>query len=209
MFIANQLGKQQAEKGIVGVQFENAYTNQEQFEFDKIRFLNLLNKHSHTKSYLRDSADALKTRVFSGIRRVTLSAQNQLKAQITVDACTGELKDLAAKTKSGDAEKRISPDIPSSKYLMQEQNMLGKAVVGIGAVSLKTYFILSTSNNRKCINIVNAIQNGDYKTASKILSTMTIISPMKTKDGEPLLTTIANTNLNSVLKTAKRIPEGV
>lgn len=165
------------------------------------RFMDMLNTHSETPSYIRDSDDALKTRVFSGIYNITRSSQNQLKAQITVDTCTGELKDRAAKTTAGNAEKEVTPYNPSSKYVMQVQNMLGKAVVGIGAVSLKTYFILSTSYNRKCERIVNAIKAEDYATSRQLMESMIITRP--SVDGD-VQTTLANTNLTKIIRELNR-----
>ena len=200
VYYANKLSQIEPIDNNVGVTFIGKQSKQ--FEWGKQNFLNLLNKHSHTRGYLRDSLDTLKTRVFNGVWNVTLGAQSQLKAQIRVDDCTGELKNAAANTTSGDEEKRVSPNIPSSKYKMQEQNILGKNVVGIGAVSLKTYFILSTSNNRKCSRIIDALKKQDYDSAMDILSTMIIINPV---DGSQ--TTIGNTNLNQVIRLAKRAPD--
>ena len=206
IYIVNTLSKINPDDNLaVGINFTDIVT--EDFQNRKNEFLKLLNRHSHTKSYIRDSIDTLKTRVFSGIRNVTLSSQTQLKAQVTVDSCTGELKEAAKNTSGGDAEKRVSPNVASSKYTMQEQNMLGKAVVGIGAVSLKTYFMLSTSNNRKANAIIDSINKGDYENASRILNTMVIVSPIKGKNDEPILTTVANTNLDRVLRAANNIPD--
>jgi len=160
----------------------------------------MVNKHSKTPSYIRDSMEALKSKVFSGIFQVTTFAQNQMKAQIMVDACTGELKRRAADTVAGSAEKLITPDNPASKYIMQEQCMLGKAVVGIGAVSLKTYFILSTMNQQKAERCTDLINAGNYELAENVLKTMVINGPYG-------ITTIANTNLRQIQRALNRAPE--
>lgn len=164
------------------------------------KFLKLLNKHSKTKSYIKDSLETLKSRVFSGIRTVTLGAQSQMKAQITVDSCTEEFKDKAVNTVQGKTEKTISPRIPSSKFQMQVQGILGKSVVGIGAVSLKTYFILCTAYNRKVGNIINELTSGNYSIAENILKTLQIINPF---NGE--LTTLAGTNIDKILELENKI----
>ena len=176
--------------------------DEELFSKQKKRFLDLLNKHSNTKSYIKDSIETLKSRVFSGIRRVTLGAQTQMKAQITVDSCTEEFKDAAINTTGGKTEKTISPFIPSSKYQMQVQGILGKAVVGIGAVSLKTYFILCTAYNRKVLEIVKDLKDGRYDSAEEILKSMVITNPFT---GES--TTLSGTNLDKILEIEDKVGE--
>ena len=51
----------------------------------------MLNIHPKTPIKVLLSDEVLKSKVFSGIYDIVLSAQNQLKAQITVDTCTGDL----------------------------------------------------------------------------------------------------------------------
>ena len=187
------------------LRFENTHKVMSTWEFNrrKKQLLKLLNIHAKTPISVLLSDEVLKSKVFSGIYDIVLSAQNQLKAQITVDTCTGDLKDTASKTVSGNAEKKVSPDIPSSMFVMQEQNQLGKSVVGIGAVSLKTYFILSTANNIKASRITNLINQGRYSDAYELFKTMKIINPIT---GE--LTTIANTNLNIIERALNKINTG-
>lgn len=147
--------------------------------------------------------EALKSKVFSGIYDVTTFAQNQLKAQIMVDACTGELKDTATQTTGGMAEKLISPDNPASKYIMQEQCMLGKAVVGIGAVSLKTYFMLSTMANRMVETCVSQLKN--KKPEEGLMQAFETLEKMSL-NGPNGRTTIANTNLKKIQRTFLNLP---
>lgn len=184
------------------LRFENTHTIMSTDEFNrrKKQLLKLLNKHANTPTRVLLSDEVLKSKVFSGIYDIVLSAQNQLKAQITVDTCTGDLKDTAAKTVSGNAEKKVSPDIPSSMFVMQEQNQLGKSVVGIGAVSLKTYFILSTANNIKASKVADLINHGNYYNAYELFTTMEITNPINGG-----ITTIANTNLNIIERALNKI----
>ena len=81
------------------LRFENTHTVMSTGEFNrrKKQLLKLLNIHAKTPTRVLLSDEVLKSKVFSGIYDVVLSAQNQLKAQITVDTCTGDLKDTAAK----------------------------------------------------------------------------------------------------------------
>ena len=184
------------------LRFENTHTVMSTKEFNrrKKQLLKLLNKHAKTPTRVLLSDEVLKSKVFSSIYDIVLSAQNQLKAQITVDTCTGDLKDTAAKTVSGNAEKKVSPDIPSSMFVMQEQNQLGKSVVGIGAVSLKTYFILSTANNIKAAKVADLINRGSYYNAYELFNTMEIVNPINGG-----ITTIANTNLNIIERALNKI----
>ena len=88
---------------------------------------------------------------------------------------------------------------------MQEQNQLGKSVVGIGAVSLKTYFILSTANNIKASRVSDLINQGRYHDAYELFKTMKVVNPI---NGE--LTTIANTNLNIIERALNKVnPEEI
>ena len=199
--IVNKIGNSVDDDSDISVNFENTLNLPEQkFQKQVRKFLSMVNKHSKTPSYIRDSMEALKSKVFSGIFQVTTFAQNQMKAQIMVDACTGELKRRAADTVAGSAEKLITPDNPASKYIMQEQCMLGKAVVGIGAVSLKTYFILSTMNQQKAERCTDLINAGNYELAENVLKTMVINGPYG-------ITTIANTNLRQIQRALNRAPE--
>ena len=203
VYHANKLIEGSFRNGVTNITFAKPEgIDDELFEKQKKKFLNLLNKHSKTKSYIRDSIETLKSRVFNGIRQVTLGAQSQLKAQITVDSCTEEFKQAAIDTTGGKTEKTISPRIPSSKFQMQVQGILGKSVVGIGAVSLKTYFMLCTAYNRKVGDIIYNLKMGWYSKAEAILETMKITNPFT---GET--TTLSGTNLNRILELEDEIPD--
>jgi hypothetical protein len=189
----NRIYDQKPIEGGIPVAFDPDVTPE-----NRKKFIDLLNDHSGTKPNIRNSEEALRMKMFQGIYKITTLAQNQIKAQITVDTCTGELKDRAAKTTSGDAEKHITAYNPASKYTMQVQNMLGKAVVGIGAVSLKTYFLMSSANNRIVSSLVKAAQNGAWDTVLTNINVLKIYRP--NINGEMELTTISNTNLKPLIR---------
>ena len=189
----NRIYDQEPIEGGIPVAFDPDVTPE-----NRKKFIDLLNDHSDTKPNIKNSEEALRMKMFQGIYKITTLAQNQIKAQITVDTCTGELKDRAAKTTSGDAEKHISAYNPASKYTMQVQNMLGKAVVGIGAVSLKTYFLMSSANNRIVSSAVKAAQNGDWNSVLADVNALKIYRP--NINGEMELTTISNTNLKPLIR---------
>lgn len=95
---------------------------------------------SHSQSILTADTDEnyLKNRVVSGIYELTTKLQNQLIAQIPVDM--GDPQTAAQQSTLGKAELHINSDDPSAKMMMQEQNSVGKDVIGISAVSLKAFF---------------------------------------------------------------------
>lgn len=88
---------------------------------------------------------------------------------ITTDRMAG----LAKKSKMGEAAKIMSPYNPASKYLMQIQNMVGKAVIGNVATALKSFFALSNIYNTKFQQIYEFIRNGQYDTAREMLNRYT------------------------------------
>lgn len=96
--------------------------------------------NSHSQSILTADTDEnyLKNRVVSGIYELTTKLQNQLIAQIPVDM--GDPQTAAQQSTLGKAELHINSDDPSAKMMMQEQNSVGKDVIGISAVSLKAFF---------------------------------------------------------------------
>ena len=94
----------------------------------------------HSQSVLTADTDEnyLKNRVVSGIYELTTKLQNQLIQQIPVDM--GDPQTAAQQSTLGKAELHINSDDPSAKMMMQEQNSVGKDVIGISAVSLKAFF---------------------------------------------------------------------
>jgi hypothetical protein len=194
--------------------FNKIYTDPSgQITFDKSvdnalkqKVINLFNQHSKTSDYTKNSEEALKMRMFDVIYDITRKIENQHKAQITVDTCTEELKERTKNTVSGNAEKKITPYNPASKFMMQEQNQLGKAVVGIGAVSLKTYFILSTNSNTKVLEACQLLDQ-DPNNIGAVAEKINLIKIWR-PDIHSLnleLTTIANTNLDPLIDRLKKL----
>lgn len=85
--------------------------------------------------------DQLRNRVVDRILDITLRPQNQLIAQIPINMSAQQ--DAAAASALGRSELHITSDNPETKFMMQVQNMVGKEVIGISAVSLKAFFALS------------------------------------------------------------------
>jgi hypothetical protein len=116
-------------------------------------------------------ADALRNRVVDTIFDVVLNAKNQIN--LTMPITTDRMAGLAKKSKMGEAAKIMNPYNPASKYLMQIQNMVGKAVIGNVATALKSFFALSNVYNTKFQQIYKFIKNGQYDTAREMLNRYT------------------------------------
>lgn len=126
----------------------------------------------------------------------------QLKAQIAVDECTGEFKARAASTTSGSAEKQVTSDLATSLFIMQVQNMLGKSVVGIGAVSLKTYYLLSYMANIKADKARQYLKEGKLSEAIQEVISMRLNNPILHQS-----TFLANTNTEGLLEGFQSFPQ--
>lgn len=132
-------------------------------------------------------ADALRNRVVDNVFDVILNSKNQIN--LTMPITTDRMQKLAAKSKMGESAKVMSPYDPASKYLMQIQNMVGKAVIGNVATALKSFFALSNVYNTKFQQIYELIKTGQYDDARNMLQRYTFMSKNK-------LITLANVNVD-------------
>lgn len=156
----------------------------------------------HEKAVLKSTSDPnyLKNRVTSVIFDITTKLQNQLIAQVPVDM--GDPKKAAEASTLGKAELHINSDNPATKFMMQMQNMIGKKVIGISAVSLKAFFGLSyyysdlTDNLKKvCEGFGNTTSETDIISA---IEKLVFVHPIT---GE--LTSLANIDIEQVLDVIK------
>lgn len=144
----------------------------------------MLNKHSLTNRRLVNSEMAIKNRVVDGTLNVVRSPQNQRVALMPIDMT--EQQDAAAKSLLGNTEKHLTSDNPAAKFIMQEQNMVGKEVIGITAVSLKTFFALTSYYGGIVDQAIEAAKNNDtfemYKQLNKlIINNETVITNLDLK----------------------------
>ena len=102
---------------------------------------------------------------------------------------TNRMQQLAAKSQMGESAKIMSPFDPASKYLMQIQNMVGKAVIGNVATALKSFFALSNVYNTRFRQIYDLIKTGQFDAARNMLDRYTFMSNGK-------LITLANVNVD-------------
>ena len=105
---------------------------------------------------------ALQNKVVDNILNITRNARNQINLHMPVDM--NEPQKAAEDSKAGEAVKHVTSDNPFVKYMMQVQNMVGKQVIGITAVSLKTFFAVSTYYN----NIIDKAANDLIKLPGEI-----------------------------------------
>ena len=165
---------------------------QNDFEDKVSQFMYYLNLHS--LSNIRQNRElALRNYVVNGILEATTrpSVQINANAPIEMDEATaaGESSIL------GNLEKHFSADIPSSKIKLQQQAMVGKDVIGITAVSVKTFFAATTYINTKLEEFVNKVLSGDHQDALRILNDIVIINPL-----DEDITILANSNIKKILE---------
>lgn len=144
-----------------------------------------INTNENAAPYLRE--DALRNRVVDNIFNVILNPKNQIN--LTVPVTTNRIKELSKESQMGEAAKEMSPYDPASKYLMQIQNMVGKAVIGNVATAIKSFFALSNVYNSKFNQIYSLVRNQQYDEAREMLKKYTI------KHHDKLIT-LANVNVD-------------
>ena len=123
------------------------------------QFLNDLNKHCTSKLSKHHKEQALKNKIAVSIKKVTMSVENQAIAQISVDTSMRALKKVAERSALAEKEKAMTSDNPATKFIMQVQNMVGKQVIGVTAVSLKQFFAKTAYHNENINNFEQALDN--------------------------------------------------
>lgn len=104
------------------------------------KFLTHLNAHSTTELSDQNIDGAIKNQVVHNVLKVATDPENQVIAQISVDAATVDLKKAAKTSHLAAYEKTITSDNPMTIFTMQVQNMVGREVIGVTAVALKQFF---------------------------------------------------------------------
>lgn len=166
----------------------------EDYEEDKQRFIDIINTHSESNQDLKGFA--LKNRIVSAIYNITTKLQNQLIAQVPINM--DEQHEAANNSTLGRAEMHINSDDPSTKYMMQVQNMIGKEVIGISAVALKGFFALTFVYSRYLTEFNNNLQDGDSEECLESLRKLLIVNPLLPKTADAV-TSIANLDVEQTL----------
>lgn len=172
--------------------FESEVSNEDR---EKIR--KLLQTHENSKRSGKAQMLGLQNTVVRGILEVLRSPSTQINMgkPISMD----NLKAIAKNSTLAKDEKIMTLDNSFTKFMMQEQNMVGREVIGIGAVSLKHFFAASTFMNQQITKMENAVDNNNVKTIVPFL--MDIVYNSKIGDKEIL--TLANLDFSKLLQKLK------
>lgn len=175
--------------------------SKKELKYNAHQFLRYINKHSSTEltSFAKDAA--LKNIVVDGILNVTYDPENQINASVPINM--DDQQEAKANSTLGKDELYVTADSPATKYMMQVQNMAGKEVIGITAVSLKTFFAASTYFNLRITELKKAIQNNDEDSILEILDSLIIQNKLKSSNSPDSITTIANLNYDMILDIIK------
>jgi len=175
--------------------FESEVSNEDR---EKIR--KLLQTHENSKRSGKAQMLGLQNTVVRGILEVLRSPSTQINMgkPISMD----NLKAIAKNSTLAKDEKIMTLDNSFTKFMMQEQNMVGREVIGIGAVSLKHFFAASTFMNQQITKMENAVDNNNVKTIVPFL--MDIVYNSKIGDKEIL--TLANLDFSKLLQKLKSKP---
>lgn len=163
-----------------------------EFMWMKNRFLSNLNLHSQTKLTPEERTDCLRNKIVNKIIDINKSVQNQLSAHMPISM--DEQQEAAKKSSLSKDEKTLSSDNPAAKFLMQQQNSVGKECIGIVAVALKGFFALSVYYNNQIV-----------ETARKLASTgdITVLNNVGlTNLGQPILN---NLNYQPIIDVLSRM----
>ena len=180
--------------------------NQNQLVFEqgipswKVRkFIKDLNKHSSTNldSYGKD--EGLKNRIVDGAIKITMDPRNQLSLQSPVKMDEQQL--AAANSPLGNSEKTRTMDVSSTKFMLQYENMQGKGVVGIVAVGMKNFFMLSNFYNNLISDLVSSLENEDHSSAFELIKQITFNDPLNANK----IASLANLNYNALKEVADQV----
>lgn len=179
---------------------KDGFISQKWYDITKNIILQEVN--SYSKSVLTSESDPnyLKNRVVSGIWDITNRLQNQLIAQIPVDM--GDPQKAAKQSTLGKAELHINSDDPSAKMMMQQQNAVGKEVIGISAVSLKAFFGLYYFYSELTDDLKQACLEEDNDHIIKALNKLVFIHPISNK-----ITSLANIDIDQVIDVIRNNPQ--
>lgn len=136
----------------IGISFEDI----DQKYKDEI--LKMLEIHEKSKRQGKRLTAALQNTCVKGILDVLRSPASQIYMSIPI--AMDSLKAIAKKSQLSKEEESISLYNPGTIFMMQEQNMTGREVIGIGAVSLKHYFAASTFIHSQIKKIETILKNG-------------------------------------------------
>lgn len=168
---------------------------------DRKEIKNLVDTHEKSKRVGRAQMLGLQNTVVRGILEILRSPASQINMgkPISMD----HIRAISKKSDLAKDEKVMTLDNSFTKFMMQEQNMVGREVIGIGAVSLKHFFAASTFMNQQITRMETQAKNGSVAEIIPLL--MDIIYNSKIGNNEIL--TLANLDFSNLLKILKENPD--
>ena len=121
---------------------------------DKQRIINQIQKHENYKVSYKQREQAYKNVASANIRNVVHNIRNRDQAYSPITM--RDLQKEADKSPKGAETKQLNMMNPLTKYVMQNQNLVGKNVIGIAANGEKDWFNLTYYYH-------NVLRNGNQK----------------------------------------------
>lgn len=121
---------------------------------DKQKIINQIQKHENYKVSYRQREQAYKNVASANIRNVVHNIRNRDQAYSPITM--RDLQKEADKSPKGAKTKQLNMMNPLTKYVMQNQNLVGKNVIGIAANGEKDWFNLTYYYH-------NVLRNGNQK----------------------------------------------
>lgn len=143
----------------------------------------------------RDVEAFTKNYVVEQMYRISMDLRNLQQAQMSVDQTTDEPKAIADQSTAGKLVKRATPGNIGNKYQSIEDNHVGKDVIGISAVGLKSFFALT--------QFVNTVLNTGSETEVQELFNKPLLF-----DGKEYYT-IANANYSTQNTSTDNLEENL
>ncbi|MBO7693447.1 MAG: hypothetical protein J6T10_12525 [Methanobrevibacter sp.] len=170
-------------------------------ESDRNKVISILNKHENSKRSGKIETIALQNTVVRAILQVLRDPATQINMGKPISTKT--LEKIAGNSTLAKDEQVMTLDNSFTKFMMQEQNMVGREVIGIGAVSLKHFFAASTFMNKQ-LSAIESILERPIETSRIVPIIMDIV--YNAKLGENDITTLANLNFSKILSLINRMP---
>lgn len=170
-------------------------------ESDRNKVISILNKHENSKRSGKIETIALQNTVVRAILQVLRDPATQINMGKPISTKT--LEKIAGNSTLAKDEQVMTLDNSFTKFMMQEQNMVGREVIGIGAVSLKHFFAASTFMNKQ-LSAIESILERPIETSKIVPIIMDIV--YNAKLGENDITTLANLNFSKILALINRTP---
>lgn len=154
-----------------------------------------INLHQSSRNLPKSTKESgLRNLVVHKINKVLRSPAVQYNMTVPVDEAMADLKHYIPKSAAIE-EFGKTWDNPAVKYNLQYENMVGRAVIGIGAVSLKAFYGLTACFNNIISNIEQLIPIAGSTDVNNVIFRHIKDIVFDTKFGASGLATLVNLNL--------------